>query len=97
MSNKENDNPTCSFVHRVYIMRIYLPLLLLAAPFLRAQDVCAPLEDADRILESLQPAPDEHLHSKLPDLAPFGNHGWTDGLGWSQDVSVGINIDITGL
>ncbi|OXG13228.1 SEL1 protein [Cryptococcus neoformans Tu401-1] len=66
-------------------MRIYLPLLLLAAPLLRAQDSCATLEEAEQILESLQPAPDAHLHSKLPDLAPFGNRGWADGLGWSQD------------
>lgn len=68
-------------------MRIYLPLLLLAAPLLRAQDACASLEEAEQILESLQPAPDAHLHLKLPDLAPFGNRGWADGLGWSQDVS----------
>ncbi|ODN82905.1 hypothetical protein L202_01156 [Cryptococcus amylolentus CBS 6039] len=47
--------------------------------------LCSPLTEAERILESLQPSPDAHLHSKAAGIVPFSNEGWADGLGWRQN------------
>ncbi|WVO15922.1 hypothetical protein L204_103587 [Cryptococcus depauperatus] len=67
-------------------MRLYISLLLLLLPGIVAQekDICAPLKEAEVLLATLQPSVDAHLQSRIGGIAPFGNRGWAERLGWDQ-------------
>ncbi|OCF76752.1 hypothetical protein I204_02453 [Kwoniella mangroviensis CBS 8886] len=49
-------------------------------------DVCAPLREAQSILNTLAPSPNAHLEHKLTStITPFASKGWSDGLGWGHE------------
>ncbi|WWC87074.1 uncharacterized protein L201_001960 [Kwoniella dendrophila CBS 6074] len=49
-------------------------------------DVCAPLREAQAIINSLAPSQNAHLEHKITSvITPFSSKGWSDGLGWGHE------------